>query len=267
MKNLLTWLPLAMVALGGLLTVLGGLWLGIRQVRDGNKATTQNAKILDAAQDAAARAGNAELRQEVVNLRTQLLIAERKGDKNMVRDIVARVPALAEQFDKLNQDKVATVEQMAADYELCWKPTIAFLIAEFDEQVSELKKAKQISEEPRIADFPLTLASDARKPNHIRVLILDDVRLRFTYDTAALNPTGMTAGRFVFEVLGRGSIHPHHFAELSFDFNEANGFGKRFPKPKDGRPPVALTDEIRSAVSKAIEQFLVVAASKTKFTN
>ena len=132
--------PISIIAIGGLLTIGGTLWLALINMRSGAETRQANAKLLDTAQDAAARLGNDKTRDELIQARTRLLAGNHPISENPVKAIITQLPVRAEEYNKLNQDKAHMVEDMATDFELCWAPLIHFTLEEFDRALEQIKR-------------------------------------------------------------------------------------------------------------------------------
>jgi hypothetical protein len=68
MSNLI---PILVVALGGLMAVGGSLWLAVNNMKSERDTKEVSVKLLDTAQDAAARMGNDKTRDELIQARTR----------------------------------------------------------------------------------------------------------------------------------------------------------------------------------------------------
>jgi hypothetical protein len=136
MSNLI---PILVVALGGLMAVGGSLWLAVNNMKSERDTKEVSVKLLDTAQDAAARMGNDKTRDELIQARTRLLTGNRQTSDNPAKDIIAQLPMLADQYNKLNKDRAHTADAMATDFKLCWGPLIYFTLSEFDSRVDQVK--------------------------------------------------------------------------------------------------------------------------------
>ena len=155
----LSWLswPLALVTLGGALTFVGGVWTALRQAQRADEAKEANAKVLALTQQIAARGGDQKTLDELIETRTRLLAADRRINDDMIQNIVAQLPKMTEDYDKLRQDTARARAGKETEFRLGWEPFIRFALAEFDKRISELR-ANGISGDGGATDtFPITI--------------------------------------------------------------------------------------------------------------
>jgi len=86
----ISW-PLCLIALGGLLTLVGGIWQTILQAQTGAEAKLANAKVLQLTLEIAARGGDPKILAELIDTRTRLLAADRRVNDDMIQNIVAQL--------------------------------------------------------------------------------------------------------------------------------------------------------------------------------
>jgi hypothetical protein len=175
--------------------VCGTLWLALNNARSGHESTQANSKILDTAQDAVARLGNDKTRDELIQARTRFLSGKQSFSESGVKDIIGQLPTLADEYNKLSQDKAKTVESMATDFQLCWGPLVYYTLSEFDNAVSAIKK--ELGEEGKSIGtgsekFQLTFieGSRDREPLNptVRTLSKGVVHLYVSYSRAKIHP-------------------------------------------------------------------------------
>jgi hypothetical protein len=271
--------PISLIAVGGLIVVVGSFWLALNTMKSGNETKAANAKLLDTAQDAAARMGNDKTRDELIQARTRLLIDNRSTSDTSVKDIIGRLPALADEYNKLNQDKAHTVEAMATNFKLCWGPLIKFTLAEFDRRLDEIRKELGASGEllkvTSRDDFDLTAVnSPAPRANTIdggdvalhptaRTVSVGNVNLYVSYSRAVITASSMTDAVIAFGIRGSGGSTASGVREDPFTlqmglYEGSTGPGEGFPKPKDGIPPQEITVRVRAKIVTALERLLIV---------
>lgn len=248
-------------------------------MKSGNETKAANAKLLDTAQDAAARMGNDKTRDELIQARTRLLTEKRPTSENSVKDIIGRLPALADEYNKLNQDKAHTAEGMARDFKLCWGPLIKFTLSEFDRRLDEIRKELGAGGEllhiTSRDDFDLTAVnSSVPRANTIdggdlalhptaRTVTVENVNLYVSYSRAVITPNSMTNAVLRFGIRGLGGSTASGVREdpftLEMGLNEGStGAGEGFPKPKDGIPPPEVTARVTAKIVTTLERLLIV---------
>jgi hypothetical protein len=260
-------IPISLIAIGGLMAVGGGFWLALNNAKSELQIKQVNAKLLDTAQDAAARMGNDKTRDELIQARARLLAGNSGTSDNPVRDIIARLPVLADEYNKLSQDRAHTVDAMATDFKLCWGPLIYFTLSEFDRRLDQVKNelgtekdSLKITREDRF-DFTKiegTRDNDPLHPN-ARTISMGTVQLLIVYSRAVITPEGgMRDAVLAFAIRGKGGAREDPFSLTMGLTAGSTGPGERFPKPKDGIPPQEVTTKITAGIVTSLERFLVV---------
>src|SRR4030095_4981676 len=81
---------------------------------------------------------------------------DKPGGFTTVSNIVAQLPKMTEDYDKLRQDTARARAGKETEFRLGWEPFIRFALAEFDKRISELR-ANGISGDGGGTDtFPIT---------------------------------------------------------------------------------------------------------------
>lgn len=268
MNAVLNWMPLGLVFVGAVLAAVGSLWLGIRQNRNGaqsSDAAQTTARIL---QDMSARSGNEKDKNELIELRTRLLQAERRSTPdvlNVMNEIAARVPQNAADFKKREQDNKATVATLTTEYELRWEPTIRFFISEFDRLVADaVAKGFQIETQTKTDKIQLAVAAPVNpQPETIRFAAIGRLGLDLRYRPARLYPSGYQSGHLSIQLIdaARGD---QGMTSLGMGGDTCSGLtAKVVTVPKDGMAPVELTNAITTSIAKSLEELLTRARAES----
>jgi len=265
----MSW-PLSLVTLGGVLTVVGGVWTALRQAQTGEEARQANAKVLQLTQQIAARGGDQKILDELIETRTRLLAVDRRVNDNMIQDIVARLPKMTEDYDKLRQDTARARAGKETEFRLGWEPFIRFALAEFDKRISELR-ANGIGGDGDATDtFPMTNSNVSNSNVNYPVRGVNFggksvLSLYYSSYIPATNTRPEKPGVLVLNVGAPGASFPDYF-RISMNLIEGQIMpgGKAIEIPKDGIASAEMTDAYRGALAKAIEQALVVLRTEAK---
>ncbi len=262
------------------MAVGGTFWLALNNTESERQTKAANAKLLDTAQDAAARMGNDKTRDELIQARTRLLAGNRATSDNPVKDIIARLPILADDYNKLNQDKAHTAQAMATDFNLCWGPLIYFTLSEFDRRVDQIKEElgteKDSLKITKDEGFDFTKIDGAQddRPLHpnARTISMGKVQLYVVYSRAVITPYGMSNATLVFAIRGGSRVREDPFM-LEMGLTDGSTAlahqlhatpGAAFPKPIDGIPPQEVTTRIKAGIVTTLERFLVAERAERK---
>ena len=266
----MSW-PLFLVALGGVLTLVGGVLTAIRQTQAGAEAKIANSQVLDLTRQIAARGGDQKTLDELIETRPRLLAADRRINDDMIQKIVAQLPKMTEDYDKLRQDTARARAGKETEFRLGWEPFIRFALAEFDKRISELR-ANGISGDGGATDtFPITSSNFSNTNTHytVRGVNLGGGKSVLYLDYSSYFPaTNMhpeKPGVLVLRVGAPSASFPDHFS-LSMNLIEGKMIpgGRAINMPKDGMASAEMTEAYRGALAKAIEQALVILRTETK---
>jgi hypothetical protein len=242
----------------------------MRQAQTGEEAKLANSKVLALTQQIAARGGDQKTLDELIETRTRLLAADRRINDDMIQNIVAQLPKMTEDYDKLRQDTARARAGKETEFRLGWEPFIRFALAEFDKRISELR-ANGISGNGGVTDtFPITDSnvSNSNMTYQVRTVNFGGksvLYLDYRSYFPATNTHPETPGVLFLRVGAPGASFPDHFS-ISMNLIEGKMIpsGRAIKMPEDGMASAEMTDAYRGALAKAIEQALVVLRTETK---
>ena len=268
----MSW-PIILITLGGLLTLVGGLWQAKRQAQTAEEAKLANSKVLALTQQIAARGGDQKTLDELIETRTRLLAADRRINDDMIQNIVAQLPKMTEDYDKLRQDTARYRAGKETDFRLGWEPFIRFAVAEFDKRISELR-ANGISGDGGTTDtFPITNSNPSMTNVAYQVGVVNfggkaAIHLDYNSYFPPMNKLPEKPGALALRIGTAGVRFTGDPIYLSISMNliEATMMpgGRVIKMPQDGMVSAEMTDAYRSALAKAIEQALVILRAETQ---
>lgn len=255
--------PIALVTLGGLLTIIGGAWTGVREAKEAWESNEAQKKFSNQILSLQARLGDSKATQELVDTYSRLLAADRRASENMINDILTNLPTATQDYKNLQEATDLAYKEMDAKIKIGWEPLIRFIIAEFDRSIVELQQKGFAIEVEQNNDFPITRPANDEARYNVRVATIHDVKLTLSYKNGEISPYGMDP--CMLTVFVTESTPPRSetlILDLVMDFNDAKGGRTPIPIPKDGKLPKEFMDEIQAKIGKGFERLLVVSNAR-----
>jgi hypothetical protein len=183
--------PIALVTLGGLLTVIGGLWTGIRDAKEARESAQAQKEFSNQILTLQAYLGDSKATKELVDTYSRLLAADRPASDNMINDIITNLPTATEDYKSLQEATDKAYKETDAKIRIGWEPLIRFVIDEFDRSIAELQqKGFEIKVEQN-NDFPITRPGNDEARYNVRLATIRDLSLTLSYKNGAITPQGI----------------------------------------------------------------------------
>jgi hypothetical protein len=229
-------------------------------------ATRQQAeKALELMQQIAAKTGDKETLQQIIDARTRLLASDRPTDDAAIKDILDRVPRLTEEYKKLETNKADAADQLMTEFRTNWEPLIRTVVEDFDRRVNALITAQpKVRLATKLDSFKVAgIGQEGGNSQLIRVAELNGVELRLYCSSAQVHSTHLSGGTVVITVrIPQQAENESNPLNISFSLKEASMADKKWIAPISTASAKEFVDAAVPAINQGIQDFLVLASSR-----
>lgn len=236
-----------------------------RQSQNSAATRQQTENAFNLMQQMASQTGDQKMLQEIIDARTKLLASDRPADDAAIKEILAQVPRLTEEYKKLETSKTNAAGQLLAEFRSNWEPLIQTVVSDFDRRVDDLTAA-----DPRVRvttkDTAFKVAGigqDGGNGQLIRVAELNGVELRLYCSSAQVHPTHLSGGTVVITVrIPQRTENESNPLNISFSLKEATLGDRKWVAPMSAASTKEFADAALPGINKGIQDFLVLANSR-----
>jgi hypothetical protein len=257
--------PAFLSLIGGSIVLIAAFLTYVKQGRRNEETAQLLKKNVDLMQAMAARTGDEQMRNEVIELRTRLLSENTKIRNSAVDEMLARIPKMTEDYTKLAKENLASAQAQAAEFEIKWKPVIRTVVGLFDEVTSSLeKKGQGITVRPKGSDFAITkIGVNNRQSREVRRVEKGRTAIVLEYTNGGAYPGGVEPAELRITCIYDGLLQSVplrlQFTPDQITFGSGVGAQDNLKVERDGSIPTAFMERVSNTVNEGFTHFLVIA--------
>lgn len=258
-------MPALVIFLAGITAAGGGLWIAMRQYKKEQESKNRAAEDKQSGMelqkkmlDVSARLGDKTAENQLINLGTRLLSAERGTSAEAYKQLIARVPQLAQDTKLLQERTQNAANANASEYMRICGPMINFVADEFDRAMTAIEASgidiKSKNYEPHFVMATIdTSAHIVRREAFIR-----NTNIQLLYTTGSATQSGFTGGRYGI-LINHATGHTDRIDVVQLPDKQRLADDPSYPIGKDGQPVDALTNQVKAKMREAVQAFLLSA--------
>lgn len=256
--------PSGLVLLGIVIGGAGAFWGAVRQAHLRQRGDENSGSQTELLQDIAARSGNRQALEELVQARARALNENRTDADSNAAAIIKRLPKMTDEFKVLEKNKIDAFEQRLTNFRASWEPLIRAVLERFDSTVAKCQDSGINLKVAKAQQFSWAVDGFSHNQYVVRNVSFGTSAISVTYLPASLMSTQTGPAQVKVQIDGKHCMEWGMYLDSGYcnwNFPDAISGDNRCDllRGPDGLPSRDEFECVAAAFARLFERFLVIA--------